>query len=216
MMLRPPRRVRGHEHASPSAAPGARKERVSAHEPGQAEALNRAFVEDDPATRQAFRCSSRAPPAALRRGVGLGGGGPATHAGRAPGHAHRVRGRGGDLRLALPRRLRLPAQEHASGPLARGDPGGRRRGGADVSGHRAEGGALLSRRGPRGSRRGAALPPGAHAAGAPRRRRELRPAAAATSVSVNSVRGYVRSVYEKLHVHTKSAAVAKALGAGLI
>jgi len=41
-------------------------------------------------------------------------------------------------------------------------------------------------------------------------------AAAAMGVSVNSVRGYVRSVYEKLHVHTKSAAVAKALKAGLI
>jgi DNA-binding NarL/FixJ family response regulator len=41
-------------------------------------------------------------------------------------------------------------------------------------------------------------------------------AAAAMRVSVNSVRGYVRTVYEKLHVHTKSAAVAKALKAGLI
>ena len=54
MMLRPPRRVRGHGHASPPAPPGARKERVSSPVPGQAEALNVAFVEDDPATRQAF------------------------------------------------------------------------------------------------------------------------------------------------------------------
>lgn len=35
-------------------------------------------------------------------------------------------------------------------------------------------------------------------------------------VSVNTVRTHVRSVYEKLHVHGRSAAVAKALRAGLI
>jgi DNA-binding NarL/FixJ family response regulator len=35
-------------------------------------------------------------------------------------------------------------------------------------------------------------------------------------VSINSIRNYVRSVYEKLHVHTKSEAVTKALKAGLI
>lgn len=35
-------------------------------------------------------------------------------------------------------------------------------------------------------------------------------------VSVNTIRNYVRSVYEKLHVHTKSEAVSKAIKAGLI
>jgi len=35
-------------------------------------------------------------------------------------------------------------------------------------------------------------------------------------VSVNTVRNYVRSIYEKLQVHSKSAAVAKALRQGLI
>lgn len=35
-------------------------------------------------------------------------------------------------------------------------------------------------------------------------------------VSINTVRNYIRSVYEKLHVHSKSAAVAEALRAGLI
>lgn len=35
-------------------------------------------------------------------------------------------------------------------------------------------------------------------------------------VSVNTVRNYVRSVYEKLHVHSASAAVAKAFRRGLI
>ena len=36
------------------------------------------------------------------------------------------------------------------------------------------------------------------------------------NVSVNTVRNYVRSVYEKLHVHSKSAAVIAALRQGLI
>ena len=35
-------------------------------------------------------------------------------------------------------------------------------------------------------------------------------------VSINTVRGYIRSIYEKLHVHSKSAAVSKALKAGLL
>ena len=35
-------------------------------------------------------------------------------------------------------------------------------------------------------------------------------------VSINTVRNYIRSVYEKLHVHSKSEAVSKALKAGLI
>lgn len=35
-------------------------------------------------------------------------------------------------------------------------------------------------------------------------------------VSINTVRNYVRSIYDKLHVHSKSAAVAKALKAGII
>jgi DNA-binding NarL/FixJ family response regulator len=36
------------------------------------------------------------------------------------------------------------------------------------------------------------------------------------TISVNTVRNYVRSVYEKLHVHSKSEAVSKALRARLI
>src|SRR5207248_3429836 len=35
-------------------------------------------------------------------------------------------------------------------------------------------------------------------------------------VSVNTVRNYVRSIYDKLHVHSKSAAVSKALRRGVI
>lgn len=35
-------------------------------------------------------------------------------------------------------------------------------------------------------------------------------------VSINTVRNYIRSIYDKLHVHSKSEAVSKALKAGLI
>jgi DNA-binding NarL/FixJ family response regulator len=35
-------------------------------------------------------------------------------------------------------------------------------------------------------------------------------------ISINTVRSHVRSIYEKLHVHSKSEAVSKALRAGLI
>lgn len=35
-------------------------------------------------------------------------------------------------------------------------------------------------------------------------------------VSVNTVRNYIRSIYDKLHVHTKSEAVSKAIKARLI
>jgi DNA-binding NarL/FixJ family response regulator len=41
-------------------------------------------------------------------------------------------------------------------------------------------------------------------------------AAAHMRVSVNTVRNYVRSVYDKLHVHSKSEAVGRALRDGLI
>jgi DNA-binding NarL/FixJ family response regulator len=41
-------------------------------------------------------------------------------------------------------------------------------------------------------------------------------AAARLKVSVNTIRNYVRSIYEKLHVHSKAEAVGKALRAGLI
>ncbi len=41
-------------------------------------------------------------------------------------------------------------------------------------------------------------------------------AAREMTVSVNTIRNYVRSVYEKLHVHSKSAAVTAALRQGLI
>ena len=36
------------------------------------------------------------------------------------------------------------------------------------------------------------------------------------NVSVNTVRNYVRSIYDKLHVHSKSEAVSKALRQGII
>lgn len=35
-------------------------------------------------------------------------------------------------------------------------------------------------------------------------------------VSINTIRSYIRTIYEKLHVHSKSEAVSKALKAGLI
>jgi DNA-binding NarL/FixJ family response regulator len=41
-------------------------------------------------------------------------------------------------------------------------------------------------------------------------------AGAALGITVNTVRNHVRRIYEKLHVHSKSAAVAKALRAGVI
>lgn len=40
--------------------------------------------------------------------------------------------------------------------------------------------------------------------------------AARLDITVNTVRNYVRSIYEKLHVHSKSEAVSKALRAGLL
>jgi DNA-binding NarL/FixJ family response regulator len=41
-------------------------------------------------------------------------------------------------------------------------------------------------------------------------------AAAALAVTINTVRSHIRSIYEKLNVHTKAEAVAKALRSGLI
>jgi DNA-binding NarL/FixJ family response regulator len=41
-------------------------------------------------------------------------------------------------------------------------------------------------------------------------------AADAMGISVNTVRNYVRSIYEKLHVHSKAAAVSKALRSRLV
>jgi DNA-binding NarL/FixJ family response regulator len=41
-------------------------------------------------------------------------------------------------------------------------------------------------------------------------------AAGRMAISINTVRDHVRSIYEKLHVHSKSAAVSKALRAGII
>ena len=37
-----------------------------------------------------------------------------------------------------------------------------------------------------------------------------------TGITINTVRNYIRNVYEKLQVHTKSAAVSKAMRAGLL
>jgi len=36
------------------------------------------------------------------------------------------------------------------------------------------------------------------------------------NISINTVRNYIRSIYDKLHVHSKSEAVSKALRNGLI
>lgn len=41
-------------------------------------------------------------------------------------------------------------------------------------------------------------------------------AAEKMNVSINTVRNYIRGIYEKLHVHSKSAAVGKAIRQGLI
>ena len=43
-----------------------------------------------------------------------------------------------------------------------------------------------------------------------------REAALELDVSINTVRTHIRSIYEKLQVHTKSEAVAKAMRSGLI
>jgi len=40
--------------------------------------------------------------------------------------------------------------------------------------------------------------------------------AAQLGISINTIRNHVRNVYDKLHVHTKSEAVAKALKLGLL
>ena len=41
-------------------------------------------------------------------------------------------------------------------------------------------------------------------------------AAGQLAISVNTVRNYIRSIYEKLHVHSKNEAVSKALRSGII
>ncbi|HET9990080.1 MAG TPA: LuxR C-terminal-related transcriptional regulator, partial [Kofleriaceae bacterium] len=41
-------------------------------------------------------------------------------------------------------------------------------------------------------------------------------AAGQLGITINTVRNYVRSIYDKLHVHTKSEAVAKALKQGIL
>jgi DNA-binding NarL/FixJ family response regulator len=41
-------------------------------------------------------------------------------------------------------------------------------------------------------------------------------AAELLNISVNTVRNYIRSIYEKLHVHSKSEAVSKALRSRII
>jgi DNA-binding NarL/FixJ family response regulator len=46
--------------------------------------------------------------------------------------------------------------------------------------------------------------------------RSYRSVAREMGISINTVRAYIRIVYEKLHVHSRSAAVAKAMRSGLI
>jgi DNA-binding NarL/FixJ family response regulator len=41
-------------------------------------------------------------------------------------------------------------------------------------------------------------------------------AAAQLSISINTIRNYVRSVYDKLHVHSRSEAVARAIQSGIL
>jgi DNA-binding CsgD family transcriptional regulator len=41
-------------------------------------------------------------------------------------------------------------------------------------------------------------------------------AAGQLEISINTVRNHVRSIYDKLHVHTKSEAVSKAMKQGII
>lgn len=41
-------------------------------------------------------------------------------------------------------------------------------------------------------------------------------AGAELDISINTVRNYIRSIYDKLHVHSKSAAVGKALRSGIL
>lgn len=41
-------------------------------------------------------------------------------------------------------------------------------------------------------------------------------AAGQLNISVNTIRNYIRSIYDKLHVHSKNAAVSKALRSGII
>ena len=41
-------------------------------------------------------------------------------------------------------------------------------------------------------------------------------AADSLEITVNTVRNYIRSIYDKLHVHSKSEAVSKALRSGII
>lgn len=43
-----------------------------------------------------------------------------------------------------------------------------------------------------------------------------RAAGEAMGITANTVRNHVRSVYEKLHVHSRSEAVSKAIRAGLV
>ena len=45
---------------------------------------------------------------------------------------------------------------------------------------------------------------------------QYKSAAAATGVSVNTISFHIRKIYEKLHVHSKSEAVAKALHCRLV
>ena len=247
MMLRPPRRVRGHEHASSSAPPGARKERMPFPEPGQTEALNVAFVEDDPATRQAFsmlvsgtpglRCVAAwgsveealqrtppAPPAVILLDIGLPGV-------SGPEGVEPLRARYSQAVVVMLTVFEDEEEIFASlchgacGYLLKNTHPARL---LDAIREAADGGAPMS---PAIARkvvrffRGAAPADPVEARLSHQERTLLAllaggesyaTAAAAMSVSVNSVRGYVRSVYEKLHVHTKSAAVAKALKAGLI
>jgi DNA-binding NarL/FixJ family response regulator len=41
-------------------------------------------------------------------------------------------------------------------------------------------------------------------------------AAGQLNISINTIRNYIRSIYEKLHVHSKNEAVGKALRSGII
>jgi DNA-binding NarL/FixJ family response regulator len=76
--------------------------------------------------------------------------------------------------------------------------------------------ALFQRTGPPGSDHATLTPQEARLLSLLARGCTYQAAADDLHVSVNTVRNYVRSIYEKLHVHSKSEAVAKAFRQGLI
>ena len=109
----------------------------------------------------------------------------------------------------------LPPQEDAAESDRRSGAAGRRRRLAALAGGRAaDGRALPEERRPRGGP--VADRPGAELLRLLAEGHSYQAAADRLGISINTVRDHVRSVYEKLHVHSKSEAVSTALRRGLI